>query len=267
MNGSVVHLRTAFVSDVHLGSRDCRAAMLLDFLRAVKLDTLILVGDIIDLWSLRKRVFWPQQHNDVVRMILQKARAGTRVIYVPGNHDAEFRELAGAVFGNLEIHREHVHVTAEGLRLLVVHGDELDGAVKCSRWLAWLGSEMYDLVLAANRAFNRARGLLGFPYWSLAAYLKEKTGNAMEYVNRFEHAALQLARQRAMDGIVCGHIHRAALTDHDGILYCNDGDWVENCSTLVEDMNGRLALWNWAERAGKANPISVIDRTKIGQAA
>jgi len=263
----LTRLRTAFISDVHLGTKDCRAELLLEFLESVQLETLVLVGDIFDIWSMRKKVYWPQIHNDVVRAILGKAKRGTRVIYVPGNHDEVFRELDGTVFGNLEIHREHIHVTAEGRRLLVLHGDEFDGAVRCSRWLEWLGNRAYDFVLWLNHGFNSLRRLMGFPYWSLASYLKHKIANAVEYIGRFEQAAAHAARRRDVDGVICGHIHRAALREIDGVLYCNDGDWVESCSTLVEDLNGRLALWNWMERRAVAAPVAEVEPAGVGEAA
>lgn len=263
----VTRLRTAFISDVHLGSKECQAAALLEFLESAHLDTLVLVGDIIDLWSLRKKIFWPQAHTDVIRAILGKAKRGTRVIYIPGNHDEEFRELDGAVFGNLEIHREHVHQTADGRKLLVLHGDEFDGAVRCSRWLELLGNATYGFALWLNRGCNLARRLFGLPYWSLASYLKHKIGNAVKYIDRFEHAAAHAAQRRGMDGVVCGHIHRAAIASIAGVLYCNDGDWVENCSLLVEDLNGRLALWNWTERRAVLQPIDATLPERLGQAA
>jgi len=260
-------LRTAFISDVHLGARECRADLLLEFLDSVQLDTLVVAGDLIDLWSLRKKVFWPPAHGEVIRAILAKAKRGTRVVYIPGNHDAEFRELAGAVFGNLEIHREHVHVTADGRKLLVLHGDEFDGLVRCSRWLEWLGNAAYDFVLWLNRGFNFTRRLFGFPYWSLASWLKQRIGNAVEYIGRFEHAAAHAAQRRGMDGVICGHIHRARMTTLEGVLYCNDGDWVENCTTLVEDLNGRLTVWNWAERHAALTAVTAEVPARVGQAA
>ncbi len=245
-----LRLRSAFISDVHLGTRGCRADLLLEFLRATEVDTLFLVGDIVDLWALRRTVYWPQEHNNVLRTVLGKAKAGTRVIYVPGNHDENFRDFVGNVFGNLEIHREYVHTTAAGERLLVLHGDEFDSVVKCSPWLAQLGSTMYDFTLGLNRYVNAMRRWLGFPYWSLAGYLKHKVKNAMQYISSFEQAASHEARRRGLDGVVCGHIHRAEITDIDGVKYCNDGDWVESCTALVEDMNGRLALLSWADVRG-----------------
>ncbi|HMI37440.1 MAG TPA: UDP-2,3-diacylglucosamine diphosphatase, partial [Steroidobacteraceae bacterium] len=200
-----VQLRSVFLSDVHLGARECRADLLLDFLHRVHMEQLFLVGDIIDVWNMRRDFYWPQLHNNVLRTLLGKAKHGTRIIYVPGNHDEEFRDLDGTVFGNLEVHRDYVHTTRRGQRMLVAHGDEFDAHVKCSRWLAALGSGMYDVSLGLNRGVNRVRRALGFPYWSLASYLKSRVGNAMTYVRRFEEAAAQAAARRGLDGIVCGH--------------------------------------------------------------
>lgn len=242
-----IRLRTVFVSDVHLGSRGCRADLLLDFLKTVEVDNLYLVGDIIDLWALRKSFYWPQEHNNVLRTVLGKAKGGTRVIYVPGNHDDELREFCGSVFGNLEIHREYVHETSDGKRLLVMHGDEFDTVVKCSPWLARLGASAYDFSLRLNRYLNAVRGAFGYPYWSFAGYLKHRVKNAVQYISSFERAVAHAGRRRGVDGVVCGHIHRPEIIDIDGIMYCNDGDWVESCSALVEDMNGRLAIWSWPE--------------------
>lgn len=242
-----MRLRSVFVSDVHLGSKGCRADQLLEFLKSVEVDYLFLVGDIFDLWAMRKNFYWPQEHNNVVRTVLGKAKGGTRVIYIPGNHDEDLRELCGSVFGNLEIRREYVHHTADGRRLLVMHGDEFDAVVKCSPWLANLGSTMYDFLLRLNRYVNGVRRLFNLPYWSLASYLKHKTRTAVQYIASFEQAAAHAARRRGVDGVVCGHIHRPEISDIDGVQYCNDGDWVESCSALVEDMNGRLALWSWPE--------------------
>jgi UDP-2,3-diacylglucosamine pyrophosphatase LpxH len=242
-----IHVRTAFISDIHLGSRDCRADLLLDFLRTVHADELILIGDILDISSMRRSVYWTQAHTDVLRVLLGCSRHGTRVIYVPGNHDASFRDLCPSIFGQLQIEREYVHQTADGLRLLVTHGDEFDGAVQCSRWLASLGSGLYDFILALNRAVNGLRRLRGRGYWSLAGFLKARIGNAVEYVGRFEAAAAAAARDRGFDGIVCGHIHRPQLEQRGGILYGNDGDWVDSCSAIIERRGGALELWHWAD--------------------
>jgi len=256
-----IRVRSVFISDVHLGSRDSRAAELLQFLASVEVEYLFLVGDIIDFWSLRKNFYWPQQHNEVVRAILGKAREGARVIYVPGNHDDDMREFCGSVFGNLQIRRKYVHATADGRELLVMHGDELDAAVKCSRWLAWLGGGAYDLALRLNRAVNGLRRLFGLPHWSIANYLKLRLRNAVRYVEAFEHAAARAAAQRKLHGIVCGHIHRPMVRNIDGILYCNDGDWVENCTALVEEHSGRISMWSWAH-AGQ-----IGERRELAQVA
>ena len=254
----ILRLRSAFISDIHLGTRGCRAELLLEFLQRVRVDVLYLLGDVIDVWSLRRMVFWPQAHSDVVRAVLGKARQGTRVVYVPGNHDELFRELEGSVFGNLEVRRECIHETADERRLLVLHGDEFDGVVKCSRWLARLGTLGYDLLLWLNRHVNNVRRMLGFPHWSLVSYLKHKSRNAVLYIANFEQAVAYAAARRGVDGVICGHIHRPALKKLHGVLYCNDGDWIESCSCVVEDLNGRLSLWNWAEQRERL--LSVLER-------
>ena len=261
---SVLRFRSVFISDVHLGFKGCSAEYLLDFLESIETRTLYLVGDIIDLWSLRKTVYWPQAHSDVLRRILAMARSGTRVVYVPGNHDEVFRDFDGHVFANVEIRREAVHVTADGKRLLVTHGDDFDGVLKLSPWLGHLGCSAYAFVLWLNRHVNRVRRRLGFPYWSIAAYLKHKVKNAVSYMHDFEQALACEARRRGVDGMVCGHIHRAGITDIDGVLYCNDGDWVESCTTLTEDEHGHLAILRWTERrellAHAMRPVAVAAR-------
>jgi UDP-2,3-diacylglucosamine pyrophosphatase LpxH len=262
---SHLKLRTVFISDIHLGFKGCSADLLLDFLHHVEMDTLFLVGDIIDVWSMQKSMFWPQSHNNVLRTILGKAKRGTKVIFVPGNHDEVFREFDGAVFGNLEIHREYIHQGAGGRRMLVLHGDEFDSVVKCSPWLAKLGSNIYDVLLAANPYINWVRRKFDLPHWSLSSYLKQKAKTAVQYIGSFEDAVAQAARKRGVDTVVCGHIHRAEMRDIDGILYCNDGDWVESCSSLVEDMNGHLRLIDWPKLREQvaATPIAL----PVGQAA
>jgi UDP-2,3-diacylglucosamine pyrophosphatase LpxH len=260
-----LRLRTVFISDVHLGFKGCSAELLLDFLHQVEMDTLFLVGDIIDVWSMKKTMFWPQSHNNVVRTILGKAKRGTKVIFVPGNHDEVFREFDGAVFGNLEIHREYIHAGADGRRMLILHGDEFDSVVKFSPWLAKLGSNIYDILLAANPYINWVRRLFGLPHWSLSACLKNKTKSACQYIGSFEDAVAQAASKRNVDTVVCGHIHRAEIRKINGILYCNDGDWVESCTSLVEDFNGHLRLIEWpkAREQMAAVPLAVA----VSQAA
>jgi UDP-2,3-diacylglucosamine pyrophosphatase LpxH len=254
-----MRLRAVFVSDVHLGSRGCRADLLLEFLKAIEVDTLFLVGDIFDLWAMKKSFFWPQEHNNVVRTVLGKAKGGTRVIYIPGNHDEDLREFCGSVFGNLEIHREFVHETGDGKKLLVMHGDEFDTVVKCSPWLARLGSTAYDFTLRLNRYVNALRRLFGFPYWSLAGYLKHRVKNAVQYISSFEGAVAHAARKRGVDGVVCGQIHRPEIREMDGVMYCNDGDWVESCSAIVEDMNGRLAIWSWPQMRERLGERELVE--------
>jgi UDP-2,3-diacylglucosamine pyrophosphatase LpxH len=246
------HVRTAFLSDIHLGARECRADLVLRFLHEVQMDELFLVGDIVDVWSLKRSFHWPQLHNNVLRTILGKAKHGTRVIYVPGNHDEVMRDMVAMVFGNLEVHREFVHTTAKGQRMLVVHGDEFDASVKFSRALAALGSHAYDVALGLNRGCNRVRRAFGYPYWSLASYLKARIGSAVRYVERFEQAAAHCAARRGLDGVICGHIHRPAQRLLQGVQYCNTGDWVDNCTALVEERSGELRLWQLADWAFSA---------------
>ena len=239
-----IRFRSVFVSDVHLGSRDCRASELLRFLESVEADYLFLVGDIVDFWSLRRSFYWPETHNEVLRAVLAMAREGTKIIYIPGNHDENIREFCGSMFGNVSIRRRFVHSTADGREFLVMHGDEFDSAVKCSPWLARFGATAYEVMMRINRGVNVCRRALGLPHWSLASYLKLRLPNAVRYVEAFEHAAAQAALGRNLAGIVCGHIHRPGLRQIDGVLYCNDGDWVESCTALVESMSGELSLWH-----------------------
>jgi len=245
--------RTIWISDVHIGTRQCRADALLDFLRWHDCDILYLVGDIIDGWSLRKSWFWREIDNELVQRILHKARTGTRVIYVPGNHDEAARDYCGIHVGGIEIRDEAIHQTADGRRLLVLHGDEFDAVVRYSRWLAHLGDHAYQLALALNHWFNVVRRRLGYPYWSLSAWLKGAVKNAVQYISRFEVAVADAARARGVQGVVCGHIHRAEIRDIRGLLYCNDGDWVESCTALVEHNDGRLEIVQWLE-AEQAQP-------------
>lgn len=239
--------RTIWISDIHLGTPGCKAEFLLDFLRNTESDTLYLVGDIIDGWRLRRGWYWPQPHNDIVQKVLRKARKGTRVVFIPGNHDSFVRDYIDFHFGDIEVADEIVHQTADGRRLLVVHGDQFDGIVNYAKWLAFLGDWAYDLALKINRLFNRVRELLGFPYWSLSGYLKHKVKNAVRFIANFEDAMAEAARHRNADGVVCGHIHHAEMRDIGGVLYCNDGDWVESCTALAEHPDGRLEILRWVD--------------------
>ena len=250
------HYRTVWISDVHLGFRGCSADYLLEFLHSFDCDTLYLVGDIIDLWALKKRPYWPQAHNDVLRHILGKARSGTWVIYVPGNHDDPMRDYDGLVFGNITVQREVIHARANGERILVLHGDEFDQVVQCSPWLAKLGSKLYEWLIQLNHVVNWGRRRLGFPYWSLASFLKHKVKNAVQYIGNYEAAVARAAKQREVEGVVCGHIHRAEISRVDGLLYMNCGDWVESCTALVETGAGEIELVAWLdERQQQALPL------------
>lgn len=248
-NATRLQVRTVWISDLHLGTPGCQAAALLDFLREVECDTLYLVGDIIDGWQLRRSWYWPQAHNDVVQKLLRKARKGTRVIFVPGNHDEFARRYVELNFGGVDVVEDCIHVTADGRRLWVTHGDLFDGVVQCARWLAVAGDMAYEFTLKVNRWFNRARARLGLPYWSLSKYLKAKVKRAVSYIGDFETAVAKEARRRGADGVVCGHIHHAEMRDIDGILYCNDGDWVESLTALVEHHDGRLEIVDRAATA------------------
>lgn len=237
--------RTIWISDVHLGTRGCKADHLLDFLRHHEAENIFLVGDIFDGWQLKKSWLWTQAHNDVIQKILRKVRKGARAVYFPGNHDEFVHQYVGLQFGGITIERDLVHTTADGRRLLILHGDAFDGVVRYKKWLAVLGSRAYDMSILVNHWFNRVRKLLGLPYWSLSAYLKYKVKNACKFVSNFESALAQEARRRGVHGVVCGHIHRAEIRMIEGILYCNTGDWVESCTALVEHLDGRLEIIPW----------------------
>jgi UDP-2,3-diacylglucosamine pyrophosphatase LpxH len=238
--------RTIWISDIHLGTRGCKADFLLDFLKHTESDYLYLVGDIIDCWRLRRSWYWHQSHNDVVQKLLRKARKGTKVIYIPGNHDEPLRGYTDMQFGGVTVIEEAIHVTADGRRFLVMHGDKFDGIVKYARWLAILGDHAYNLLLAVNHWYNLWRRKFGYPYWSLSAYLKRRVKDAVSYIDDFEVALADEARRRGVDGIVCGHIHKAEIRRFGPVLYCNDGDWVESCTALVEHGDGRLEILEWA---------------------
>jgi len=242
------HYRSIFISDVHLGFSGCSADFLLDFLRSTTCDTLYLVGDIIDIWQMKKRLYWPQAHNDVIRTILGKAKHGTRVIYIPGNHDELFRDFDTTTLGNLEIHHEFIHTTLNGQRFLVLHGDEFDSVVRNSRLLGLIGTSLYDNLLKLNNFVNYVRRKLGFSYWSLAGMLKHKVKKAVNYISNFETALAYEAEKNLVDGIISGHIHRAEITWIENVIYCNCGDWVESCTALVERRDGSLELLHWTEQ-------------------
>jgi UDP-2,3-diacylglucosamine pyrophosphatase LpxH len=254
--------RAIWLSDIHLGTRGCKADFLLDFLRWNDSEFLYLVGDIVDGWRLRRSWYWTQSHNDVIQKLLRKARKGTKVTYIPGNHDEWLRDYTEIELGGVKVVDEAIHETADGRRLLIIHGDAYDGVVKYARWLALLGDWAYNLMIWLNTHFNRLRRRLGYPYWSLSAYLKGKVKNAVVYVGNFAEAVADEARRRGVDGIVCGHIHKAEIRELGGILYCNDGDWVESCTALVEHWDGRLEIVDWMEQRA-LDPLHP-DRTLAG---
>ena len=243
----VIRYRTIWLSDIHLGTRGCKAEFLLDFLRNTESDQLYLIGDIIDGWRLRKSWYWQQSHNDVIQKILRRARKGTKVVYVPGNHDEWLREYCELQVGGVQLMKEAIHETADGKRLLIFHGDAFDGVVRYAKWLAFLGDWAYDAAIRLNHWFNLIRRKLGYPYWSLSAYLKGKIKNAVQFISNYADAVSNEARRRGVDGVVCGHIHHAEIREIDGILYCNDGDWVESCTALVEHFDGRLEVIHWMD--------------------
>jgi UDP-2,3-diacylglucosamine pyrophosphatase LpxH len=258
-----IHYRSVFISDVHLGTRGCQAELLLDFLRHMSCDQLYLVGDIVDGWKMKGGWYWPQTHNDVVQKILRLARKGTMVVYIPGNHDDRVRDFCGVHFGGVLVARDAVHQTAGGRRFLVVHGDEFDAVVRHAAWLGFMGDIAYRSLLTLNTLFNHLRRRLGFGYWSLSAFLKSKVKNALQFIDNFETAVAEEARRRNVDGVICGHIHKAEMREIAGTLYVNDGDWVESCTALVEHADGVLEILHWAE----LRSWSMVDRARhVGDA-
>ncbi|MEM6490935.1 MAG: UDP-2,3-diacylglucosamine diphosphatase [Pseudomonadota bacterium] len=239
--------RTIWISDVHLGTRGCQADMLLDFLRETESDTLFLVGDIIDGWRLRKKFYWSQSHNDVIQKLLRKARKGTKVFFVPGNHDEFLRDYIGLQFGGVLLCRDFEYTMQDGRRFLICHGDEFDVVTRHHKWVAYLGDTAYTLLLWANTHLNYIRRKIGLPYWSLSAYLKQKAKRAAEFISQFENALADEARRRGLDGVICGHVHHAERRRIQGVDYCNDGDWVESCTALVEHFDGRLEILYWSD--------------------
>jgi UDP-2,3-diacylglucosamine pyrophosphatase LpxH len=251
-------VRAIFVSDLHLGTPGCQAEALLDFMKTHPSDYLYLVGDIVDGWQLRRRWYWPQAHNDVVQKLLRRARKGCHIVYVPGNHDEFARGFIGHQFGGIHVLDSAIHITCDGRSLWVTHGDHFDGVIQCAKWLAYVGDNLYEFTLKLNRHLNYFRARLGLPYWSLSAYLKHRVKKALSYVTEFERAVAQEARRRGHHGVVCGHIHRPEMRDIDGTLYCNDGDWVESRSALVEHLDGRLELLHWMPLTAQVSEVQAV---------
>lgn len=245
------HMRTLFLSDIHLGTRGSQAELLLDFLKWHDAETIYLVGDIIDGWRLKKSWYWPQAHNDVVQKLLRKGRKGARLVYIPGNHDEFLRDYLGLQLGGVELVDRVIHETADGKRLLIMHGDQFDVVVRHAKWLAFLGDHAYNLALALNTVVGKVRRKLGFEYWSLSAWAKLKVKNAVSFIGAFEQALLTEAKRVGADGVVCGHIHHAAIRDDLGVRYINTGDWVESCTAIVEHHDGRIEMIRWADIASQ----------------
>lgn len=246
--------RAVFISDVHLGTRSAQAPMLLDFLKHHDAETIYLVGDIVDFWRVKRGPVWPQSHNAVLQKLLRKARKGTRVVFIPGNHDEGLRDYCGMQFGGIEIERQAEHITADGKRYVVMHGDEYDVVVRYARWLAFLGDRGYEFALWTNNPLNFIRRRLGLGYWSLSAYLKHRVKTAVNFIGEFEKNLADEARRRGADGIICGHIHHAASRAIDGVHYVNTGDWVESCTAVRENWDGSLELVYWHDTVRQRLP-------------
>jgi UDP-2,3-diacylglucosamine pyrophosphatase LpxH len=233
--------RSGWISDVHLGTRGSQAEALLDFLRTHEFETLYVVGDLIDVWQLRRGIYWPQSHNDVIQKLLRAGRKGTRVIYIPGNHDEFVAGFCGD-FGAVSVEPRAIHTTADGRRLLVIHGHELDTVVQNIKWLAYIGDVGYQLLLRLNTPVNWFRRVFGLGYWSLSAYVKKSVKNAVSFIGEFEKAIVQYSKDDQVDGVICGHIHSPVIREIDGVAYLNSGDWVESKSALLEDFSGKIQL-------------------------
>ena len=246
--------RTLFISDVHLGSKAAKTDFLLDFLRFHDADTIILVGDIVDGWRLKRSWYWPQPCNDVVQKLLRKARKGTRIIYIPGNHDEFMRDFPGIHFGGIEVANRHIHEAGDGRRYLVLQGDEFYVVVRNARVLAYLGDWAYDTAIAINVVLSAVRRRLGLPYWSFSAWAKLQVKHAVNFIGEFQKVVAEEARRSGVDGVICGHIHHAVIDQMDDISYINTGDWVESCTAIAEHRDGTMELITWRQLAALAAP-------------
>lgn len=242
--------RSVWISDVHLCTRDCQSEALYDFLDSLHCDYLYLVGDIVDIWALRKKWYWPAQYNDVIHKLLKRSRKGAKIIFIPGNHDDFFRDFIGYQFGDVEVVQNTVHVTADNRRFLVLHGDEFDTVVQYHGWLSHLGSSIYAYLVVINRMVNAVRRWFGWPYWSLSGAIKRRVKQAVKFMTRFEELLTKEGKRQDVDGVICGHIHQPGMREVEGVLYINTGDWVENCTALVEDESGALRLIWWKREGG-----------------
>jgi UDP-2,3-diacylglucosamine pyrophosphatase LpxH len=252
----MVNYRTLFISDVHLGTRSAQAELLLDFLKNNDAETIYLVGDIIDFWRIRRGAIWPQSHNDVLQKLLRKVRKGTRLVFVPGNHDEAMRQYCGMQFGGVEITDQTIHATADGRRYLVIHGDQFDVVVRYAKWLAFLGDRGYELALWINRPLNVIRRRFGLGYWSFSAHIKLRVKTAVNFIGEFEKSLSGEAKRREVDGVICGHIHHAASRQFDRVHYINTGDWVESCTAIGENKDGTLELIRWLDVVSARGPAA-----------
>ncbi len=259
---NVRRFKTLFISDVHLGSKAAKAEFLIDFLRHHEAETIVLVGDIVDGWRLKRSWYWPQDCNDVVQKLLRQARKGTRIVYIPGNHDEFLRAFPGMHFGGIEVAQSIIHEAADGRRYLVVHGDEFDVVVRHARILAYLGDWAYDLAIFINRGLNAIRRQFGMPYWSFSAWAKLQVKQAVNFIGDFQRVVAQEARRRDVDGVICGHIHHAVIEDVDGVVYINTGDWVESCTAIAEDFGGNMQLLRWSRKIHLGGNEIVSEETK-----
>lgn len=245
-----VSYRAIWISDVHLGTRGSKASRLLAFLSRSESEYIYLVGDIVEGWRLFN-LHWPRAHSQVLREVMARGHAGSRVVFIPGNHDEFYRHFTELAFGTLEIRRQIVHTTRDGRRFLITHGDEFDGPINSRKWLSVLGDQAYRNCLLLSDALSRARGALGYEHWSLSSYLKQRVKRALHERYAFDASVRAAARAAQADGLICGHTHIPESRDLDGIQYFNDGDWVENCTALVEHHDGRLELLHCAPRKSK----------------
>ena len=250
--------RSLFLSDIHLGTRACRAEQLLSLLKTYHCENIFLVGDIIDFWAMSRSIYWPALHNTVVQKILKQARHGTRVYLIPGNHDEALREYIGSAFGDINLVRDYVHTTADGRRYLLLHVDEYDQVTTYHRWVSILGDISYTWLVHLNRVLSYARRKLGIAgHWSLADYAKRNVLQAVSFIGNFEEAVIHSAMQRGLDGVICGHIHTPAVKNINGLTYINCGDWVDSCTAAVEHIDGRIELVRWSTQAGEAQNTAV----------
>ena len=254
------HYQSIWISDIHLGFKDCKSEYLINFLQSTESNTLYLVGDIIDLWSMKKNFYWSDSHYQVLQEIQKKVEQGTKVIYIPGNHDITLRNYINKTIMGVEVHQHFIHRSSNGKRYLIMHGDEFDHATRYNQLISIIGDSAYDFLLFLNRWTNRFRTITGNNYWSLASWLKIKVSKAREAIESFENAAIHEARKHGVDGIICGHIHHPVIKQDKNITYVNDGDWVENCTALVENNLGDINLIHWSSLKKHTNQI--IDKPK-----